>query len=92
MMEVAEKNGKKVTKKVCLPFRLLLEGDAVVEGLDAFLALRQEVEADATDVLLGTERLGVIDLVALNLEFHHTPVWETNAVAIAQVAVDNLGQ
>lgn len=49
---------------------LLLEGDAVVEGLGAIAALGDEVEADTTDVFLGTEVLEVVYLVALYLEFH----------------------
>ncbi len=44
---------------------LLLEGDAVVEGLRAIAALGDEVEADTTDVFLGTEVLEAIYLVAL---------------------------
>ena len=36
---------------------ILLEGDAFVEFLVTFVAFGQEVEADTTDVLLGTEVL-----------------------------------
>ena len=53
---------------------LFLEGDAVVEGLGAIAALGDEVEADTTDVFLGTEVLEVVNLVALYLEFHQAPV------------------
>ena len=68
---------------------LLLEGDAVVEGLGAIAALGDEVEADTTDVFLGTEVLEVVYLVALYLEFHQAPVAQTDTVALAQMAVDD---
>ena len=68
---------------------LLLEGDAVVEGLGAIAALGDEMEADATDVFLGTEVLKVVYLVALYLEFHQAPVAQTDTVALAQMAVDD---
>jgi len=68
---------------------LLLEGDAVVEGLGAIAALGDEMEADASDVFLGTEVLKVVNLVALYLEFHQAPVAQTDTVALAQMAVDD---
>ena len=68
---------------------LLLEGDAVVEGLGAIAALGDEVEADASDVFLGTEVLKAVYLVALYLEFHQAPVLQTDTVALAQMAVDD---
>ena len=69
---------------------VFLVGDAFVEGLGAFVAFRDEVEADASDVLLGTEALGIVDLVALDFEFHHAPLRKTHAIAFAQMTVDNL--
>ena len=60
---------------------IFLESDALVEGLGAFVALWDEVEADTTNVLLGTEGLGVVDLVALDLEFHQTEVPKAHLVA-----------
>ena len=69
---------------------LLLEGDAVVEGLRAIAALGDEVEANTTDVFLGTEVLEVVYLVALYLEFHQAPVAQTDTVALAQMAVDDI--
>jgi len=68
---------------------LLLEGDAVVEGLRAIAALGDKMEADATNVFLGTEVLEVVYLVALYLEFHQAPVAQTDTVALAQMAVDD---
>ena len=69
---------------------LLLEGDAVVEGLGAIAALWDEVEADTTDVFLGTEVLEAVYLVALYFEFHQAPVAQTDTVALAQMAVDDM--
>ena len=68
---------------------LLLEGDAVVEGLRAIAALGDKMEADASDVFLGTEVLEVVNLVALYFEFHQAPVAQTDTVALAQMAVDD---
>ena len=48
---------------------VLLEGDVLVEFGGAFVALGDEVEADTTNVLLGSEVLEVVDLLALDLEF-----------------------
>ena len=70
---------------------VLFESDAIVEGLGAFVAFGDKVEADTTDVLFGTEGLGIVNLFALNFEFHQPPVLETHTIAIAQMAVDNLG-
>ena len=62
---------------------LLLEGDAVVESLRAIAALGDKMEADTTDVFLGTEVLEVVNFVALYLEFHQAPVAQTDTVALA---------
>lgn len=70
---------------------VFLVGDAFVEGLTAFVALGEEVEAHAANMLLGAEGLGIVHLLALNLEFHHAPVREAHFVAFAQMAVDNFG-
>ena len=64
---------------------LLLEGDAVVEGLRATAALGDEVDADAADVFLGTEVLEAIYLVALYLEFHQAPVAQMDTVALVEM-------
>ena len=48
---------------------ILLEGDAFVEFGGAVFAGGDEVEADASDVLLGSEVLEVVDFFALDLEF-----------------------
>ena len=64
---------------------ILLEGEALVEGLGTFVAFGQEVEANTTDMLLGTEVLEVINLFAFYLEFHHAPVWQANTIALAQM-------
>ena len=45
------------------------------------------MEADTSDVLLGTEGLGVIDLFALDFEFHQAPVLQTHLVSVAQMIV-----
>ena len=43
-----------------ISYFVLFEGDAFVEGLGAFVAFGEEVEADALDVLLGAEVLEVV--------------------------------
>ena len=68
---------------------VFLEGNAFVEGLGAVVAFGQEVEADATDVLLGTEVLEVVDLVAFDFEFHHAPVLQTDLVASTEMTIDD---
>lgn len=42
---------------------VLFEGDVGVEFGGAFVAFRDEVEADTTDVLLGAEIVEVVDLI-----------------------------
>ena len=71
---------------------VFLEGNAFVEGLGAVVAFGQEVEADATDVLLGTEVLEVVHFVALDFEFHQAPVLQAYSVASTEVTIDNFGQ
>ena len=71
---------------------VFLEGNAFVEGLGAVVAFGQEVEADATDVLLGTEVLEVVHFVALDFEFHQAPVLQAYSVASTEVTVDDFGQ
>ena len=71
---------------------LFLEGDAVIESLRAVETLRDEVEAYAADVLLGTEVLKVVDLVALYLQLHEAPATKTDTVASAQMVADDLRQ
>ena len=62
-----------------------LELDVGVEFGGAIGAFWDEMEADTTDVLLGTEVLKVIDLLAFNLEFQQTKVLQANLVAHLQV-------
>ena len=69
-----------------------LEGDSFVEFLGAFVAFGEEVDAYTADVLLGAEGFGIVHFRAFYLEFHHAPVWQTDAVAVAQVAVDDFGE
>ena len=64
----------------------------MVEGLGAFVAFGEEVEADATDVFLGAEVLEIVDLFAFYLEFHHAPVWQANPVALTKMGVYHLGK
>ena len=58
----------------------------------AFVALWQEVEAEAADVLTGIEVGRAVHLGALYLEFHQSPTGQPHIVALAQVAADNLGE
>ena len=62
-----------------------LEGDVGVEFGGAFVAFRDEVEADTADVLLGTEVLEVVDLLALDLELQQTEVLQADLVTHLQV-------
>ena len=62
-----------------------LELDVRVEFGGAFVAFGDEVEADTTDVLLGTEVLEVVDLLALDLEFQQTEVLQADLVAHLQM-------
>ena len=71
---------------------ILVKGDAIVEGLSAVMALWQEMEADTTNVLLGTEVLEVIYLVALDFELHHAPATKAHSVAFTQMAVNDFGK
>ena len=71
---------------------LLVKGDAFVERLGAVVALWQEMEADTTNVLLGTEVLEVIYLVALDFELHHAPATKAHSVAFTQMAVNDFGK
>ena len=71
---------------------LFLEGDAVIESLRAVETLRDEMEAYAADVLLGTEVLEVVDLVAFYLQLHEAPATKTNTIASAQMVADDLRQ
>ena len=52
---------------------VFVEVDILVEFGGAVFAFWEEVETDTTDVLLGTEILEIVDLVALDLEFHRAP-------------------
>ena len=47
-------------------------GDALVEFRGAAFTFRDEVEADTTDVLLGTEGLGVVNFLAIDFKFECT--------------------
>ena len=65
-----------------VPFKV----DALVEFGGAAFAFRDEVEADTPDVLLGTEVLEVVDLLALDLKLKQTEVLQTHLVAHLQMA------
>ena len=65
---------------------LPLEGDALVEFGGAAFTFRDEVEADTTDVLLGTEVLEIVDLLALDFKFKQTEVLQAHLVAHLQMA------
>lgn len=71
---------------------VFFESEARVERLGAFVTLWKEMETYTTDVLLGTEGFGVVHLVALNFQLQQTPVWQTDAVAVAQMAIDDFSQ
>jgi hypothetical protein len=43
---------------------ILLEGDAFVEGLGAFVAFWEEMDADATNMFLGLEIFEVVGFVS----------------------------
>ena len=49
--------------------------DVPVEFWAATFAFRNEVEADTTDVLLGTEVFEVVDFLTLDFEFQQTEVF-----------------
>ncbi len=57
-----------------IPFK----GDALVEFGGAAFAFRDEVEADTTDVLLGTEVLEIVDFLALDFKFEQTEVLQAH--------------
>ena len=48
--------------------------DVPIEFRTATFAFRNEVEADATDMLLGTEVFEVVDFLALDFEFQQAKV------------------
>ena len=69
---------------------IFLEGDVLIEFGGAFVALGDEVEADTTNVLLGSEVLEVVDLLALDLEFQQAKILQTHLITIAKMATDCL--
>ena len=75
-----------------ISYFVFLEGDALIEGLGAFVAFWEEVEADATDVFLSAEVFGIVDLHAFDFEFHQSPVLQSYLVAFTQMAVDDFSQ
>lgn len=79
-------------KSLAFVILVLHEGDAIVKGLGAVFALRNEVEAHAANVLLGTEVLEVVHLLALYLELHQAPVLQTYAVSVLQMSLDGVSQ
>ena len=87
MGEFTARNDKpRPTTLFIIEILVLLEGDAIVEGLGAFVTLGQEVEADTTDVLPGTEGLGVVDLVALDFELHQAKPLQSHLVTTTKMA------
>ena len=83
---------KKVEENERFELRFPLKRDILVERWRALVALWQEVEAYAADVLGRLERGGVIHLVALYLELQQAEVRQAYLVAPAQVAADDLRQ
>ena len=67
---------------------VFLEGDALVEGLGAFVACREEVETDTTNVLFCLEVLEIVNLLAFNLQFHHAPILQTNTITLTQMIIN----
>ena len=67
---------------------LPLKPDVLVEGGLALGTLGQEVEADATEMLAGTEVLGMGYLVAFYLQLHQAPAVKAHLVTLAQVTSD----
>ena len=80
-----KKAGKGPVEGVLLHHRILVghELQVLVEDGLALAALRQEVEADAADVVAGMEVGGAVDGVAEELELHQAPAVQTDAVALA---------
>ena len=62
-----------------------LELDVRVEFGGAIGAFWDEMEADTTNVLVGTEVLEVVDLLTFDLEFQQTKVLQADLVAHLQV-------
>ena len=60
-------------------------GDALVEFGGSAFTFRDEVEADTTDVLLGTEILEIVDLFAFDLELKQAEVLQAHLVAHLQM-------
>ena len=74
-----QENEREIVKNGCedlflIEGSVLFEGDVGVEFGGAFVAFGDEVEADTADVLLGTEVLEVVDLLAFDLEFQQAEV------------------
>ena len=70
---------------------LTLVGDAIVEGLGAFVAFWDEVEADTSDVFVGTEGFGIVDFFALDFEFHQAEVPQAHLVAHLKMTAYGFG-
>lgn len=66
--------------------------DVLVEFRLALLALGQEVEADALDVLVGLEGFWAFHLLALNLQLQQSEVMKAHFVTLAEMTVDDLGE
>lgn len=69
---------------------VLLEGDIFVEIGGAFGAFWNEMEANTTNVLLGSKIFEVVNLLAFNFKFQQTYILQTNLVAIAQMTGNSL--
>ena len=52
----------------------LLKLNVIVEGLLAFYTFGNEVEANALDVLLGLEIIGIVNFFALYLQLHQAEI------------------
>ena len=61
---------------------VFLELEVFVEFGGAVLTFGDEVEASTTNMFISSEILEIINLIALNLEFHGAPPFKLHLVAI----------
>ena len=71
---------------------VFLELEVFVEFGGAVLAFGKKVEADTTNMFIGTEILEIIHLLALNLEFHRASAFELHLVTITKMTNNNCGK
>lgn len=73
-----------------LNLSFFLKRDALVKFRFACCTLRNEVKADATDVLSGLEVLRRIHFFTLYFKLHQPEAFKSHLVAIAEMTADNL--